>query len=352
VVLLEALKAGRYDFRVENVSKQWATSYNSPAIDQGLIKKQLIKHENPTGMQCFLMNLRQAKFQDIRVRQALTYAFDFEWSNKNLFYGLYHRTNSYFSNSELASSGLPEGRELDILQAYRDHLPASVFTTPFKLPESDGHGHNRPNLRKAAQLLKAAGWVVKDNQLVNANSGEPFNIEMIIYNPATERIVNPYAQALKKLGITMTVKNVEISQYINRMRAFDYDMVTGGIGQSLSPGNEQMEFWHSSAAGIAGSRNYSGIKNPVVDDLVKLIISAPDRQELIARSRALDRVLLNNYYVVPQFYSGKHRIAYWDKFARPATSPKYDPLFNIGLLTWWIDPAKQQALSHTSVTDQ
>lgn len=352
VVLLEALKAGQYDFRRENVSKQWATSYNSPALEHGLIKKQLIRHENPTGMQCFLINLRKAKFQDIRVRMALNYAFDFEWANKNLFYGLYHRTQSFFSNSELASSGLPTGRELEILLPYKDQLPASVFNETFTLPASDGSGHNRRNLRKAAQLLKAAGWVVKDNQLVNAQTGEPFTIEMIIISPSMERIVNPYAKALQKLGINMTVKNVEISQYVNRMRAYDYEMVTGGIGQSLSPGNEQMEFWHSSSADIAGSRNYSGVKNPVVDALVALVISAPNREELVHRTRALDRVLLHNHYVVPQFHSKEHRIAYWDKFGQPAVAPKYDPLYDIGLLTWWIDPEKSTALKKARLSLQ
>jgi microcin C transport system substrate-binding protein len=344
VVLLEALKAGQYDFRLENSSKQWATGYDSPVVENGLIKKQMIEHENPSGMQSFLMNLRKEKFKDIRVRKAIAYAFDFEWSNKNLFYGLYHRSNSFFTNSELASSGLPSGRELEILQPYKDKLPESVFTTEFTLPKSDGKGYNRKNLKIAAALLKEAGWIVKDNQLVNSKTGEPFEIEMIIYSPATVRIVNPYAQTLKKLGITMTVKNIEISQYINRMRVFDYDMVTAVIGQSLSPGNEQREFWHSSSADIEGSRNYSGIKNPVIDDLVDLLISAPDRQELIYRTRALDRVLLNYHYVVPQFYSGVHRIAYWDKFERPSISPKYDAIFNIGLLTWWINPEKQNKI--------
>ncbi|MFA7552793.1 MAG: extracellular solute-binding protein [Spongiibacteraceae bacterium] len=345
VVLLEALKAGQYDFRVENVSKQWATGYTSPAIEHGLLKQELITHQNPTGIQCFLMNLRQQKFQDIRVRQALTYAFDFEWSNKNLFYGLYNRAQSFFSNSELASSGIPEGDELKLLERYRGKIPDSVFTEEFTLPVSAGNGYNRHNLRLAAKLLKEAGWVVKDNLLVNAESGEPFIIDMVIYSPTYERIVNPYAQALKKLGIQFIVKNVEVSQYINRLRSYDYDMTSIVIPQSLSPGNEQLEYWSSRSADIEGSRNYSGIKNPVVDELVNLVISAQTREELITRTHALDRVLLNNYYVIPQWYSGKHRIAYWDKFGKPDIAPKYDPTFDLGLLTWWIDPSKEQALN-------
>ncbi|ARN75857.1 extracellular solute-binding protein [Oceanicoccus sagamiensis] len=346
VVVLEALKAGRFDFRWENISKQWATSYTGPAFDQGLLQKSMIEHDNPSGMQCFLINLRKDKFKDSRVRQALNYAFDYEWSNKNLFYGLYARTNSFFANSELASSGIPEGRELEILEEFRGSVPDSVFTQTYTNPISDGSGNNRGNLRKAAKLLKEAGWVVKDNQLVNAKTGQPFTIEMIIYAPSSERIVNPYAKALKRLGIVMTVKNVEISQYINRMRSFDYDMVTGGMGQSLSPGNEQMEYWHSSSADKQGSRNYAGIQNKAIDKLVELVIAAPSREELVYRTRALDRVLLHNHYVVPQFHSGAHRIAYWDKFGQPDIAPKYDSGYSMGLMTWWVDPDKEKQLNN------
>ncbi len=348
VVVLEALKANRYDFRWENISKQWATGYDSPAVSEGRLKKSMIEHDNPTGMQCYLINQRLSKFQDPRVRRALNYAFDYEWSNKNLFYGLYKRTDSFFSNSELASSGLPEGRELEILEPLRGKIPDTVFTTVYTNPSSDGSGNNRSNLRKAAKLLKEAGWVVKNNQLVNAETGEVFTIEMIIYSPASERIVNPYAKALKRLGIEMTVKTVEVSQYINRMRTFDFEMVTGGVGQSLSPGNEQMEFWHSSSADREGSRNYIGLKDEAVDSLVKSVIEAPDREELIYRTRALDRVLLHNHIVVPQFHSGAHRIAYWDKFGKPDLAPKYDPGYGLGLMTWWVDPAKEQALNKNS----
>ncbi|WP_101759461.1 extracellular solute-binding protein [Oceanicoccus sp. KOV_DT_Chl] len=345
VVLLEALKADRYDFRLENVSKQWATGYNSPATAKGLLKKVKIEHNNTTGMQCLLMNLRDSKFQDLRVRKALNYAFDYEWTNKNLFYGAYKRTDSFFSNSELASSGLPSPEELDILTPFKEQIPESVFTTPYTNPVSDGSGHNRGNLRIAAKLLKEAGWVVRDNVLVNATSGEPFTIEILIYMPTTERILNPYAKALQKLGIQMTVKSIEVSQFVNRLRSYDFEMLTVVIGQSLSPGNEQREYWHSTAADIEGSRNYSGIKDPVVDQLVDLVISAPDREQLIYRTRALDRVLLHNYFVVPQYHSGAHRLAYWDKFGQPNIAPKYDPSFSIGLFSWWVDPDKAQALN-------
>jgi len=340
VVLLEALKSGQYDFRVENYSKQWATGYSGTAIDQGLLIKQKIDHENPTGMQAFTMNLRNPLFQDIKVRMALTYAFDFEWSNKNLFFDAYTRTDSFFSNSELASSGVLQGRELEILSPYKKQLPASVFDQAFTLPNSNGDGYNRQNLRKAMKLLKEAGWAVTNNQLVNKETGQAFTFELIIVQPSFERVVNPFKQTLKKLGIDVTVKHVEISQYINRMRTFDYDMVVGSIGASLSPGNEQIEFWHSSAADRQASRNLSGVKNPVVDELIALIINAPDREELIVRTRALDRVLLNNYYVIPQWHIGSHRLAYWDKFGQPEVSPKYDPNYQLGLLSWWIDSNK------------
>ncbi len=352
VVLLEALKAGQYDFRSENSAKQWATGYTGPAIASGQLKKDEIKHNNPTGMQAFLFNLRKPLFADIRVRKALTYAFDFEWSNRNLFYDLYKRTESYFSNSELASSGLPGPEELAILAPFKKDIPESIFDAAFTLPVSDGSGHNRQNLRIAMGLLKEAGWQVVNNQLVHRETGQQFRFEIILAQPSFERVVNPYIQSLKKLGITANVRNVEISQYINRMRSFDFDMVVGGMGQSLSPGNEQLEYWGSANADTEGSMNYMGIKNPVVDALVQEVISAPDRQQLIFRTRALDRVLLNNYYLIPQWHSDSHRIAYWNKFDRPAIAPKYDPGYSIGLWTWWYDPEKAGRITHQAAPAQ
>ena len=344
VVMLEALKAGLYDIRIENFSKQWATGYTGKAIDKGLLIKKGVPHQNPTGMQAFVMNLRRPLFQDIRVRQALTYAFDFEWTNKNLFYGLYARTKSYFSNSELASSGPLAGRERELLLPYKDQLSTALFTDTFTLPVSDGSGHNRANLRKAMQLLKEAGWQVVDNQLINKDSGQKFSFEILSYDSSYIRIYNPYARALKKLGIEVSVREVDTSQYINRLRSFDFDMVTSGFGQSLSPGNEQREYWSSAAADQPGSRNLAGIKSPVIDELVNSLINAPDRQELIHRTRALDRALLFNYYTIPQWYSDRHRVAYWNKFSQPATPPKYDSTFDINLFSWWIDPDKAAAL--------
>ena len=345
VVLLEALKAGEYDLRVENYSKQWATGYTGEAINSGRLLREELPHQNPTGMQCFVMNLRNPLFQDLRVRKALTYAFDFEWSNKNLFYNAYTRSSSYFSNSELASSGLPGKEELALLSPFREQLPASVFKQPFTLPVSSADGYNRSNLRQSVQLLREAGWHVEDNQLVNSDTGVPFRFELMLVQPSFERIVNPYVKALKKLGINVTVRHVEVSQYINRLRKFEFDMIVGTFGQSLSPGNEQMEYWHSTTAGNAGGRNLAGIQHPVVDALVESIIRAPDRQQLIYRTRALDRVLLNQYFTIPQWHIGSHRLAYWDKFGKPDIAPKYDSGFNLGLLTWWIDPAKNTLVS-------
>ncbi|MCR8921779.1 extracellular solute-binding protein [Dasania sp. GY-MA-18] len=336
-VLLEGLKAKQYDFRVEYSSKQWATGYTGEALTKRELIQEEIPHQLPKGMQAFLMNLRKPLFQDMRVRQALGLAFNFEWSNKNLFYNAYTRSQSYFSNSELAATGLPSAAELAILTPYKDQLPSSVFNQPYKAPVSDGDKYNRKNLIRAMHLLKEAGWRVVDNQLVDSNN-QPFSFEITLVQPSFERIVNPYIKALKKLGITAHIRHSEVSQYINRLRNFDYDMIVGGFGQSLSPGNEQKEYWHSSTADTPASRNLIGIKNPVIDDLVDLVINAPDRASLVTRTRALDRVLLHNHYVIPQYYIASHRIAYWNKFQRPAISAKYDYGYQNSILTWWLKP--------------
>lgn len=342
-VLLEALKAGEYDFRLENVSKQWHAGYNGAALQKGLLIKREIAHENPAGMQAFLFNIRRPLFQDVRVRKALNLAYDFEWANKQLFHGAYTRTLSYFANSELASSGLPQGRELEILQAFKDQLPVAVFDQAFSLPVTDGNGNNRKQLREAKKLLEEAGWKVVDNKLVN-EKGEPMRFEILVYDTSFERVVNPYVKNLKRLGIDASIRRVEIAQFINRTRDFDFDVMIGGFGQSTSPGNEQIEYWHSSRANVKASRNYIGIANPVVDKLVEMIVAAPDRDELIQRTRALDRVLLHHYYVIPNWHVRVHRIAYWNKFAMPPVAPRYDPAYNTGLMTWWIDAEKQKAL--------
>ena len=338
-VALEAFKAGQYDFRAENEARKWATSYTGPQFSQGLIAREEIKHEIPTGMQAYVFNERRPMFQDRRVRAALAHAFDFEWSNKNLFYGAYTRTRSYFSNSELAATGLPGPDELKVLEPFRSQLPEEVFTKEYVPPKTDGSGNLREGLREALGLLQAAGWTVKGQKLVNAK-GEPMQFEILGADPAFERISQPFTKNLDRLGIQARVRTVDTAQYQKRLDTFDYDVIVHVWGQSLSPGNEQRDFWHSSVADVQGSRNYAGIKDPVVDKLIDLVIQAPDRPALIARTRALDRVLLWGHHVIPQYHHRAFRVAYWDKFGRPATTPKY----NLGFDGWWVDAKKSAEL--------
>jgi len=287
-------------------------------------------------MQAFIMNLRRPLFQDARVRRALIEVFDFEWMNANLFYGSYTRTTSYFSNSELASSGLPQGREREILEQFRGRVPEQVFTEEYKLPVTDGSGNNREGLRRALGLLREAGWRVRDRRLVDAE-GRPFEFEILLNGPSFERIALPYVQWLQRLGMAPRVRTVDPAQYQVRMDAFDYDMTVDVIAQSLSPGNEQRDYWTCDKAKENGSQNHAGICDPVVDELVEMIIGAPDREELVARTRALDRVLLWHNYVVPHWHSRTFRVAYWDKFGRPPRNPKYA----LALDSWWVEGARE-----------
>jgi microcin C transport system substrate-binding protein len=339
-IALEAFKAGQYDVRSEISSKNWATGYDSPALRAGLIKKEEIPNELPSGMQGFGYNLRRPLFQDPRVREALAYAFDFEWSNKELFYGAYTRTRSYFDNSELAATGVPQGEELKILEKFRGRIPDAVFTTEYDPPKYDGSGNIRDGLRAALKLLKEAGWTFKGEKLVNDETGQPFEFEILLVQPEFERIVLPFTKNLERMGITARVRTIDPAQYQKRMETFDYDMTVVGFGESLSPGNEQREFWGSQAADEQGSNNLLGIKNPVIDELIEELIKAPDRPSLVARTRALDRVLQYGYYVIPNYHLPAFRVAYWDKFRRPAISPKYA----VGLETWWVDPGAEQSV--------
>jgi len=339
-VALEAFKAGAYDIRRENSSKAWATGYDSPALRDGLIKKEEIPNELPSGMQGFAYNLRRPLFQDPKVRDALAYAFDFEWSNKNLFYGKYTRTRSYYDNSELAATGVPQGDELKILEPFRGQVPAEVFTTEYNPPKYDGSGEIRDGLRTALALLKGAGWSFKGQQLVNDKTGEPFQFEILNDDPQMERVELPFTQNLKRLGITATIRTVDVSQYEQRMNNFDYDMTVVVIPQSLSPGNEQREFFGSAAADQPGSQNQLGIKDKAVDALIEQIISAPSRADLVNHVHALDRVLQWNHYVIPQYHLPEYWVAYWNKFRRPHTAPRYA----LGLETWWVDPGAEQAI--------
>jgi len=338
-VAIEAFKAGQYDLRLENVAKNWATAYTGPAVTQGLIKREEIKNEIPTGMQGFVFNTRRPLFQDPRVRRALGHAWDFEWTNKNLFYGAYARTKSYFSNSELASSGLPGPDELAILEPLRGKVPEEVFTKEYQPPVTDGSGNNREGAREALRLLGEAGWTVKGGKLANAK-GEPLAFEILIDEPTWERIVLPFVKNLERLGIAARVRNVDAAQYQKRIDDYDFDMLVTVWRQSLSPGNEQRDFWGSAAAATHGTRNLAGVRDPVIDKLIELVIQAPDRKALIARTRALDRVLLWGYYAIPHYHLQAFRVAYWDRFSRPAVAPKYA----FGFDTWWIDAKKDAAL--------
>lgn len=339
-VALEAFKAGQYDIRLENTAKLWATGYDSPALEKGWIVKEEIPVEQPAGMQGFVFNLRREIFRDPKVRQAFAYAFDFEWTNKTLFYGAYTRTDSYFENSELEAQGLPGPKELELLEPFRDRLPPEVFTTDYAPPKTDGSGNMRENLRIAMRLLGEAGWRVVDGRLVHAETGAPFRFEILLVSPAFERVAGPFVKNLERLGIEASIRTVDTSQYQNRLNEFDFDMIVAVWGQSLSPGNEQRDFWSCEAAATAGSRNYAGICDPVVDTLVDRIIQAPTREDLVAACRALDRVLLWGHYVIPHWHIPYLRIAYWNRFGRPATMPRHD----IDLFTWWVDPDRAAAL--------
>ncbi len=345
-VTLEAFKAGHYHFRLENASKTWATGYDFPALKKGLVKKENIPNELPTGMQAFVFNTRKPIFQDRRVRRALAHAFDFEWTNRNLFYGAYTRTKSYFSNSELASKGLPAGKELTLLEKYHGRIPDQVFTLEYEPPSSEREGGMRANLRDARLLLEKAGWIIEDGQLVNREMGTPMRFEILLVNPQFERITTPFVKNLERLGIKARIRTVDAAQYEKRTEEFDFDMIVGGFGQSLSPGNEQRDFWGSVAADTPGSRNTIGVKDPVVDELTELVIAAPDRERLVTRTRALDRVLLWSHYVIPHWHIRSFRVAYWDKFSRPAISPKY----GLGFDFWWVDPAKETLLERRGKT--
>ncbi|WP_035480740.1 extracellular solute-binding protein [Aliagarivorans marinus] len=331
-VALEAFKAGRIDYRLETSAKDWATAYTGPQFDSGEALTVSLENHNPQGMQSFAFNTRRDKFSDIRVRQALGLMFDFEWTNQQLFYGAYSRSESFFAASELAATGLPSEGELALLKPFKAQLPEALFTQPFRLDKTGGDGNLRPQMRQALALLKEAGWSLQQGKLVD-DKGEQFKIEFLLFQKNFERIVLPYTRNLQRIGIASEVRLVDVSQYINRVQSFDFDMMVASFPQSSSPGNEQREFWGSKAADQVGSRNVIGIKSEVIDSLVETLIHAPDRQALIDASRALDRVLLWSYYVVPQWHLSAWRVAHWNKLQRPERNPQYD----IGLDSWWVE---------------
>jgi microcin C transport system substrate-binding protein len=337
---IEAIKAGLLDVREEFTSKDWMTAYEIPAVAEKKMILEMLPDMNPSGTQGFWINTRRAKFQDIRVRRALDLAFDYEWTNKNLFYGLYKRTTSFFENSSMKAEGKPGEAEVALLAPFKEQLPAQVFDLPYVPPVSDASGNDRRLMREAAKLFADAGWQQKGPQLVNAK-GEPFEIEFMIRDATSERLLAPYVKNLQALGIATTIRKVDPAQYERRQKAFDFDILSARFTMSLTPGPELRSFYGSEAAATDGSLNLSGIKNPVVDELIKRAAEARTRADLITATRALDRVLRVGHYWVPHWYKASHSVVYWDKFGRPPLKPAFDR----GITdTWWFDGAKAAKL--------
>jgi microcin C transport system substrate-binding protein len=345
-VAIEAFKGDQVDWRTENSAKNWATAYDFPAVADKRVILEEFPNRSSGIMQAFAFNIRRDKFADPKVRRALNYAFDFEEMNKQIFFGQYKRITSYFDGTELASSGLPQGKELAILETVRGEVPAEVFTTAYSNPVGGSPEAVRENLREAIRLLKEAGYEVRDRKLVDAKTGAPFTIELLGEDPSFERVMLFFKPSLERLGIAVSVRTIDPTQYENRLRTWDFDIVVSSWGQSLSPGNEQREYWGSQAADMAGSRNVVGIKNPAIDKLIERVIFTKDRDDLVAATKALDRVLLANNYVVPQWSYPKVRTARWDRFGRPSDLPKYGQSGFPAL--WWYDADKAAKIGRRS----
>lgn len=336
-------KGGLSDYRIENISRRWAQEYNFPAAESGEVIRKTLESHGVESMQAYVLNDRLPKFSDPRVRKALTLAYNFEDMNQTLFFGLYQRITSYWANSELAAEGLPSAGELKYLEPLRGTIPDEVFTKAYTLPDYSQPNAERSYLREALSLFKEAGYELRGSSLVDGQTGEPFTIEFLADDPSDDRVLSPYARQLNRLGIKTNIRVVDQNQYIDRMRNFDFEATSiKYYPQSLSPGNEQRDFWSSAAADAPGSRNYAGIKNPAVDKLIDDIVFAPNREELVSATRALDRVMLWNYYVVPQWYLGKIWLAYWDKFGMPDKQPESS---GIDPYSWWIKQAGSDAAS-------
>ncbi len=337
---LEAIKAGIVDLREEFTSRDWATGYNIPAVKEGRLIKLTLPDETPGGAQGFFLNTRRPKLADVRVRRALDLAFDFEWTNKNMFYGLYSRTESFFENSDMKAEGKPSPEELALLEPFRDKLPPEVFSEPYRPPVSDGSGSDRRLLREAGKLLDEAGYTVKDGKRVNAK-GEVLEIEYLFTDPVSERIAGAYQKSLGLIGVILVPRRVDPAQYERRTKAFDFDITTRRYRMSLTPGIELQNMWDSRQASVDGSGNLSGIQNPAIDALIEKIVLAKSRKELVTAARAIDRVLRAGHYWVPQWFKAAHHVVYWDKFSYPAVKPKYDR----GIPdTWWYDSEKAAKL--------
>jgi len=332
-VSLEAFKNGSYDFREENIARVWATGYDCKALQDGRIKREVMQHKIPQGMQGFAFNVRKHKFSDRRVREAIAASLDFEWMNKSLFFGAYKRNMSFFQNTPYAANDLPNKDEIALFEPYRNELPPRMLEQKFALPISDSSGNNRPLLINADKLLNDAGWIIKDGKRVNQKSGEQLKIEFIFQSPSYERVAAPMRKALKRLGIEASIRIVDDAQYIKRLETFDYDLIMSVFNKWVFfPGNEQNIYWHSSQASQEGSNNVVGVTNPIIDALLAKITSAKSEEELLAPARALDRLLLWEHYTIPNWYLGAFRLAYWDKFAKPTIMPKYSSGFP---QIWW-----------------
>ncbi len=344
-VWLEAFKAGQFDIKTENVSKNWATAYDIPAVKSGQMIKEEIPNHSPQPMQALAFNLRRPLFQDRRVREALAYAFDFEWMNRTLFYNSYTRTRSYFPNSDMEAKGLPGPEEMKLLEPYRGQIPDEVFTKEYQPPKSDGSGNIRGNLAQAFKLLAAAGWTVKDNRLVDKD-GKPFEFEILLAEASFERMVLPFAENLNKLGIRAKVRTIDQTQYQHRLENFDYDVTDKMYFETLSPGAEMRDYWGSRAADTVGSENLPGIKSAAIDGLIEKVINAPDQASLVTAAHALDRVLTWGFYLIPQWHRAPNHVVYWNMFGHPDRFPPYlTSTVDVAFEDWWFDPAKAATLT-------
>ncbi len=337
IVAVEAFKAGEFDFMPVNIAKQWARDMDGGHFADGTLIKKIFPHKNNAGMQGFLMNTRRPIFKDRKVREAMGLALDFEWTNRSLFFNQYTRANSYFSNSPLAATGLPTGLELEYLEPFRRQIPAEVFEKPLTPPVTTGRYGLRKNLLKAAELLREAGWTIQDG-ILKDQAGTPFHFEILLVSPSFERVMAPYVNNLKKLGIDAEYRTIDPALYTEREQKFDFDMIVQVYGQSLSPGNEQRNYWHSATADIPGSKNLAGVKDPAVDAMVDKIIYARTQEELTAACKALDRILWYGYYMVPNWYMNGHRLAYRNIFNQPKTLPLYYDYMQL-LMSWWMKDA-------------
>ncbi|WP_130927449.1 extracellular solute-binding protein [Pseudomonas sp. Sample_14] len=334
-VAFEAFKAGEFDIYIEHQAKNWVNGYNFPAVRRGEVIKVQIPHQIPTQTQGLFMNSRRATFADVRTREALGLMFDFEWTNRALFSDAYKRTTSYYPNSEFSASGLPVGHEWLMLKPYKEQLPARLFTEPFSLPKTDGRGIPRETMRKALALLAEAGWKLHGQRLQDKN-GQPLRFELLLVNPSLERLYQPYIENLNSIGIDARLRTVDRAQYKQRLDQFDFDMISMTLGQTLSPGLEQWQYFHSSQVNVKGSKNYAGIANPVVDHLLEQLLAARTRDEQVAAGKALDRVLLWQHYSIPNWYLNYHRLAYRNRLAFVTTPP-----YTLGLSAWWLKSSEK-----------